>query len=373
MKPSAGHRLEVGFLPVGSILDRYLAAGFLRVFFLSLAVITLLYVTVEFFDRIGTLLDAGASVMSIMRYFFYKAPLLISRVVGFATLFSTLFCLGMLARTHEITAIRSSGISVQRIALPLLLLSMLICGFSFVWNETLVPIFAHNAQNIYKTEIKNKQQQSLLGTHDIWIRGDSSFINVDHFDTRTNVLENVTIFSLNRDFSLRALVEIPRAQWTNQSWQFSEVSAWNLLADGKMVRSETKEDLPLTETPEDLKLLARDPEEFTYFDLQKQIADMKSKGIDTTAYEVDLQLKLALPFISPLMVLLAIPFALKRQMSGSISLSFGIAMTIGFGYWVLTAFCLSLGHSGALLSWIAAWVPNSIFSLIGLYFFTAEE
>jgi len=54
------NRLQVGFLPVGSILDRYLAAGFMRVFYLSLAVIISLYVTVDFFDRIGTLLDSGA-------------------------------------------------------------------------------------------------------------------------------------------------------------------------------------------------------------------------------------------------------------------------------------------------------------------------
>ena len=81
----------------------------------------------------------------------------------------------------------------------------------------------------------------------------------------------------------------------------------------------------------------------------------------------------AFPFISPLMVLLAIPFALKRQMSGSVSLSFGIAMVIGFGYWVLAAFCVSLGHSGAIPPWLSAWVPNGIFALIGLFFFTAEE
>ena len=114
----------------------------------------------------------------------------------------------------------------------------------------------------------------------------------------------------------------------------------------------------MAETPADLKLLARDPEEFTFFDLQKQIADMRSKGVDTTAFEVDLQTKLALPFISPLMVLLAIPFALKRQMSGSVSLSFGVAMLIGFSYWVLAAFCISLGHGGAVTSWISALVAK---------------
>jgi len=119
-------------------------------------------------------------------------------------------------------------------------------------------------------------------------------------------------------------------------------------------------------------LLSRYTEEFAYFDLQKQITDMKSKGIDTRASEVDLQTKIALPLISPLMVLLAIPFALKKQVSG-VALSFGIAMIIGFGYWVLSAFCISLGHSGALAPWVAAWLPNSIFILIGMFFYTAEE
>ena len=75
---------------------------------------------------------------------------------------------------------------------------------------------------------------------------------------------------------------------------------------------------------------------------------MKSKGISAAPYEVDLQVKLAFPLISPLMILIAIPFALRRQMSGSMALSFGVAMLIGFGYWVLSAFCISLGHNGAL-------------------------
>ncbi len=366
-------RLPFKTLPVGSILDRYIVAAFVRIFALSLLVITALYLTVDFFDRIGSLMDGGASIASIARYFFYKAPLLVSRTIGFAALFSPLFCLGLLARSREITAIRSSGISIERMAVPLLLVGLLICAGTFVWNETLVPIFTRNSQNIYKFEIKKRQQKSLLGTHNIWIRGDGSFINVDYFDTRTSTLENVTIFKLNRDFSLRAFVEIPSAEWTHDSWQTKEATEWNFSSDGTTTREKVTAALPITETPEDLKLLARDAEEFSYFDLQKQISDMRSKGIDTTGYEVDLQTKLALPFVAPIMVFLAIPFALKRHRGGSVSLSFGIAMIIGFGYWVLTAFCISLGHSGALPPWISAWTPNFIFAMIASFFFTAEN
>jgi hypothetical protein len=73
--------------------------------------------------------------------------------------------------------------------------------------------------------------------------------------------------------------------------------------DGKLSRRKSVANIPITETPEDLKLLERDAEEFSYFDLQKQIGDMKTKGIDTTAPEVDLQIKLAIPLVSFLMVL----------------------------------------------------------------------
>jgi len=366
-------RGDIKSLPLGSILDRYLVRGFLRIFLMALIVSTALYLIVDCFDRISTFLDAGATLWTIVRYFFYTSPLSISRVIGFATLFATLFSLGMLARTQEITAMRSSGLSVQRICLPLVILSLFICFGSFFWNEGLVPMFTHRAKTIYTTEIKNRQQQSLLGTRDIWIRGEGNFINVENFNTKTRTLEGVVIFLLNRDFSLRGLLEIPAARWTGKEWHAQEGTEWHFLPDGKLASAKVTASAPVAETPEDLKLLARDAEEFTYLDLQKQIADLRSKGIDTRNYEVDLQTKLAIPLISPLMVLLAIPFALKKQISGGVALSFGIAMVIGFSYWVLSAFCISLGHSGALVPWIAAWLPNGIFTLVGIFFLTAEQ
>jgi lipopolysaccharide export system permease protein len=358
---------------LGGVLDFYIARGFLRIFFISLLIITSLFMIVDLFDRADTFFEAGAPVWTVFRYFFYKIPLSISRIIGFATLFATLFSLGTLARTQEITAMRASGLSIQRIALPLIILSALICGATFFWNESLVPAFSQKAENIYKMEIRNKSQQSLFGNRDIWLRDKGSFINIDHFDTAANTLEGITIFVLNRDFSLNGFVEIRRGRWNGTEWELENAREWSFLPDGKMASRELDARGLITETPEDFKLLARDATEFTYFDLQKQIADMRAKGIDPTQYEVDLQSKLALPFISPLMVLLAVPFALKKHLSGGIAISFGIAMLIGFSYWMLTAFCISLGHGGALPPGIAAWLSNVIFTLLGIYFFTAEE
>jgi lipopolysaccharide export system permease protein len=294
-------------------------------------------------------------------------------VIGFATLFSTLFCLGMLYKTQEITAMQAGGLSTRRLSFPLLSLSLLICITNFIWNEGLVPVFAHRAETIYKTEIKKRQQQSLFGTKDIWIRGEGGFVNIDNFDPTNNVLEGITFFVLSRDFTLQSTIGVPTAQWMGQGWESPSGVEWEFLSDGKLRQRIVSTPPTISETPGDLMLLARDPEEFTYFDLQKQIVEMKTKGMDATAYEVDLQVKLAIPFISPLMVLIAIPLALKRRIGSGLAMSFGIAMLIAFGYWVLSAFCFSLGHSGALPPTLAAWLPNSISALLGIYLFTAEE
>ncbi|MFQ5903122.1 MAG: LptF/LptG family permease, partial [Candidatus Binatia bacterium] len=140
----------------------------------------------------------------------------------------------------------------------------------------------------------------------------------------------------------------PWARWNGTRWEVRGGTEWFFLPDGQMTQRKVDTFLPLSETPEDFKLLARKPEEFSFFDLQKQIADLKGKGIDATEYEVDLQAKMAIPLVIPLIVLLAIPFALRHGPGGGMALSFGLTMLIGFGFWSVLAFSISLGHSGAL-------------------------
>jgi lipopolysaccharide export system permease protein len=364
---------HIPFPQIGGISDRYLIRGFLRILALSLLCLTVIYLVIDFFDRIENFVQSGSTFWVSFRYFLYKLPLLISRVLGFAVLFATLFSLGLLSRNQEITALRSGGISLYRITLPLLLLSLLICVFTFFWNEALVPIFTRKSQYIYKTEIKKTQPKSLLGTKDIWLRGEDSFVSVSYFDSRKNILEGVSLYLLSRDFKLNSLIEAPLASWNGTSWQVRKGIQWLFDSDGQMIQQNVDTSLPLVETPEDLKLLALEPEEFSFAQLRKQIADLKAKGIDSQEYEVDLQAKMATPLVSPLLVLLAIPFALKYSSAGGWPLSFGFTLVLGFGYWIILAFSISLGHSGALPPLVAAWIPNIILALIALFFSTEEE
>ena len=363
----------VSIPPLGRILDRYLIRGYMPTFAITLWCCTFVYLIVDFFDRVGNFVHAGTPLESVLRYFLCKLPLMVSHVIGIAALFSTLFFLGMLSRAHEITAMRISGLRLWRIFVPLLLLALLLAIFTFFWNETVVPVFTRKSRYIFRTEVDKIPPHILIGSKDIWLRGDGNFISVYDFDRKTNVLEGVSLYLLSRDLGLRGIIVAPWARWNGTRWEVRGGTEWLFLPNGQATHREVDTYLPLSETPEDFKPLALEPEEFSLSDLQKQIADHQRKGIVATRYEIDLQLKMALPLLSPLMVLLAIPFGLRYGQRGALALSFGPTIMIGLAYWFLLGFSVALGRSGALAPGLAAWLPNLVLALLGLFFFISEE
>lgn len=359
--------------PLGGIVDRYFLQLFARNFFVTLVFITLLYLIVDIFDLVDNLVGKGASLASSVRYFLYKLPLIISRVFGFATLLATFLTLGTLARDREVVALRSCGLSLYRIALPFIAASILVSVVTFSWNETLVPSFTRKSEQVYKVEVEKRKLRTVFGKKAIWIRGSGAFIRADNFDQANQSLYGILIYRVNPEFNLDALVESPVATWNGKQWIAKEGTVWRFMDDGTIVQESLNEQLPLDETPEDFTILRRTPEEFSFFGLRSRIKDLRNKGINTTEHEVDLQMKLALAVISPLMVVLAIPFCIRQGRRSGLALSFALTMLIGFTYWVILGFCVSVGKAGALEPWVAAWLPNAIVGLVGLYFFTGQE
>lgn len=358
--------------PLGCIIDRYLLARFSRTFFTTLAFVTMLYLTVDVLDLIDNLLNEGASLWISVRYFMYKAPLLLSRVFGFATLLATFLSLGALARYNEIPAFRTSGLSLRRLALPFLVASCAVGVGSFFWAETLVPAFTRKAEYVYEVEVK-KKLRSGFGKRGVWIRGKGTFVRANSFDARSQTLHGLVIYLVNRDFKLKGLIETPVAHWDGQRWTARNGVAWRFADDGTIERQNAASVLPLEETPQDFDVFDRTPDEFGFSDLRQHIQDLQAKGINTTEHEVDLQMKLAISAVSPLMTLLAVPFALKQGKRGGLAWSFALTMLIGFGYWATLGFCVALGKAGAFAPWISAWLPNLIVFSIGLFFFSGQE
>ena len=348
------------------IITVYLSREFLRTFCLCLLFLWTLALLIDFFDRLDDFIRQDANVSSILRYFFFKAPLFVSQMAPAAALTGSLLSLSLLSRSRELLALKACGFSTVQIARPLLLAAALLSTGVWLWNEFVVPFSFHKARLINSEEIKKKPFKGFFDERGFWYHGENAFYHIEHFDQRASVLSGLTVYRLDGQFQVRSLVEISRAVWQEEQWKcdnfrekdISSVSSSTAQACGSLLR----------ETPDDFSIVALEAEEFSSQQLRQYIFDLRRKGLDTTVYQVDLYLKGALPIATLAMTLLGLSLAIPGARQLTLATSLGFALVVGFGYWVLFALSVSLGHSGALSPFLSAWIANSATCLVGIFF-----
>ncbi|MCP4714140.1 MAG: LptF/LptG family permease, partial [Deltaproteobacteria bacterium] len=119
----------------------------------------------------------------------------------------------------------------------------------------------------------------------------------------------------------------------------------------------------------DLQDARKEGEEMSFSEIRAFIKQIRREGYSSTSYEVDLHAKLSYPFISVVMAILGIPFALRTGRHGGMAMGIATSICIGFLYWTFYAFCLSLGKGGSLSPFLSAWIANVTFLFLGLYMF----
>jgi len=82
---------------------------------------------------------------------------------------------------------------------------------------------------------------------------------------------------------------------------------------------------------------------------------------------VDLHQKIAYPFGNFVIVLIGLPFALMiRNRKGGAFVAIGVALVLGFLYYVTNAVALAFGKSGLLSPILSAWATPALFTIIAL-------
>jgi lipopolysaccharide export system permease protein len=353
------------FIPL-PLVSAYLRREFLRFFFLCLSLFLFLAVLVDFFDRLDYLVKYKAPASTIFRYFAFKTPLFISQAAPMAALTAALMSLGILARQRELTALKACGVSLWQIARPLLVTAGVLSLGLWGWNEIIVPHAYRQSRYINTVEIKKRTPKLLLHENGFWYHGHNAFYHIDRFDSRNNTLTGLTIYIIDENFQVVTLVEASRASWQDGQWRFEEAQQKSLSLDAPPFSHVTG--FLIQETPDDFALVDMEADEFSSRQLRDYIGDLKRKGLDTTAYQVDYHLKGAMPLAVFAMTLLGIALAVPGARQISLATAVGLALMAGFGYWLLLALTISLGHSGVLSPLLAAWAANSVSLLLGVFF-----
>jgi lipopolysaccharide export system permease protein len=350
------------------VLTRYLAREFVQYFFLGLGAFSAIYLIIEFFERINVFLYNKATWPMMGAYFLNKVPSILFQVSPAAILLASMITLGLMARHNEVMAVKSGGISLGILVYPILGVVILVFGALLGLSEFIIPWTNQNARAISDFIIHKKKPVATFKQSQVWIHGRQSIYNIQLYHPDKNVLEGLTIYRFSPDYNLIQRVDARSAQWKEGKWVLSEASVTDFDRRGIPARNYYPElILSLPETPSDFQIAEKNPDEMNFRQLREYVQKIERDGYDGRKYRTAMHGTISFPFTVVIMACLGIPLALRSERGSGFAWGIGYSIFISFIYLVVYSFILELGKGGSFPPFLAAWLGNFIFAMVGVY------
>ena len=350
------------------ILTRYLAREFVQYFFLGLGAFSAIYLIVEFFERINAFMYNKAPWAMIGAYFLNKFPSILFQVTPAAILLASIITLGVMSRHNEVIAIKSGGIGLGFLVYPILGVVILVFVGLLGLSEYLMPWSNQNARAIYGVIVHKKKSAATFKQSQLWIHGRQSIYNIQLYHPDRNVLEGLTIYRFSPGYALVQRIDARSAQWKEGKWVLSGASVTDFDPQGVPARNDFPElILSLPETPSDFQIAEKNPNEMNFRQLREYVQKIERDGYDARKYRTAMHGAISFPFTVIIMACLGIPLALRSERGAGLARGIGYSIFISFLYLVVYSFILELGKGGSFPPFLAAWLANFIFAMVGVY------
>lgn len=356
------------------IIDHYVLTSFLFYFVLWLASFVLITHVYTFFELLGDILKNDIPMTLVGKYLLFLTPMLIYDSTPFSVLVAVLVTFGILSKNNEVTAMKACGVSVYRLAIPVFLASAAVSALLFAFDHYVVPD-ANRTQDAIRNQIKGRPVQTYLRPDRKWIFGQGSRIYYyKHFESDDNVMVDVNVYELDPEtYSLRKHISAERARWEPGLKTWILQNGWAREFKGSR---ETRLDSfhgqiatfpELVEPPSYFLRELKQDKQMNFRELTTYIRELQQSGFDTIRLQVQLHKKFAVPLFALIMALLSVPFAFLAGNRGAMA-GIGVSCTIAFAYWAVSKLFEQVGNVNQLPATLAAWAPDAVFSLTGLYF-----
>jgi LPS export ABC transporter permease LptG len=304
----------------------------------------------------------------VFTYLFFLTPMLIYETLPISVLVAVLVTFGVLTKHNEVTAFKACGISLHRLAIPVLAMSGMFSVGLFAFDHFYIPD-ANRKQDALRNEIKGKPVQTYLHPERKWIFGKGSRIYYyKYFDNLENVMGNVSVFELDpKTFDLRREISAERAQWqpAMRTWIFQ--SGWvRQVRPTTFTRFQVMTFAELDEPPDYFLKELKQDKQMNFYQLESYIGDLQQSGFDTIRLRVQLYKKFSVPLFALIMATISIPFGFLVGNRGAMA-GIGVSIGIAMAYWGVGKLFEQIGNANQLPPGLAAWSPDVIFALAGTY------
>ena len=333
-----------------------------------------------FFLAADYIINQHAPFFLVLRFVIFRVPQAIPMAFPFACLFAALLAMGRIMGDNEVTAMRTAGISVMRIALAPLFFGAVMFLVAYGMNEWIAPASVDLStrtfyQIIYHTDALPVEPQFFRKDPDT---GNTFYVTQVAADNRTMI--DVQIFKPAKYGPWNETLQAKSATVAGTSLVLHDVIDTRYNNDGFMTNQQRVKNvsigLPLGETASQfVSQVNNDPWTMSSKSLRMQVNALEAQGIGGTAMgnlQINLANKLAWPFASFIGVLLALPLALRFGKRGR-TLGIALAIIAFFAYYLMTSAASAFGRNGAINPFLAAWLPNMIMGVAGVVLLLLEE
>jgi LPS export ABC transporter permease LptF/LPS export ABC transporter permease LptG len=355
-----------------SLIDRYVASLFARVFVVVLASGVSLFVIFDLTERLDDIIKNKIPAAIIIKYYKYFSLQIVYQIAPIVVLVTTLMTFALLSRTNEIVAAKALGISLYRIALPAVVGALLITAFSGYLESGKILPAANEKVAQAKDRIQGRTAARTYRRADRqWLFGQGRYIyNYMNYDANTQTLQRLQVFDFDPAHHMIRRLYTESAHYIGDAWVFSRGWARTFLGNFRIKYEPFDQPriVRYPETPSYFDSEIRPPDQMAYRELKDYIEEMKESGQPEPELLVSLYEKVAYPVISLVMALVALPFAFRLGRQGALY-GIGLSVILGFVFMAIFAFFTKLGEAGALPAAVAVWSPGTIFAVLSVYLF----
>jgi LPS export ABC transporter permease LptG/LPS export ABC transporter permease LptF len=352
-----------------NILDRYVFRRFFWIFTMAFFSMVAIFFIVSFFERIDSIYETQKPVGLLLSHIGYMIPGFMIQALPVSGLIAALLSLGIMSKFNEITAMKACGISLYRAVLPILLMGLLVSLFSFYLQDNVVPVTNRKSEEYFE-KIHDIPPRSHVFLDRRWVMGKDRdrIYYYRHFEPMTASFTQISLFDLDRsNWALKRRIYADQATLREKDLNLS--NTWERrFTEGRPVTFQKAETtiLPISEGTDFFIQARPETDEMNFAQLRAYIKDIEEKNFDSNRYRLNLQSKLAFPLAAFIMTLLGIPFSFSMGKRGAL-FGMGLGLLIAMVYWGALGIFKSLGMVKALSPFLAAWGPNILFGLVGIY------
>ena len=370
-RPSLVIRVPHFNLPRPTLLDAYVARQYGAILALTIVGLLGLFYISTFLDLSDKLFKGQVTLGMLLEFLAWSTPEFLTYIIAVAVLLSGLVTIGLLMKNSELIVMRACGISLYRTAVPMVAFAVLASGVLLGLQEYVLATSNRRAEQLNQIIRYGKPQTSDVLNRK-WLVGRSGGIyHYQYYDPRRQELHGLSVFEFDpQDHRLRSRRYARKAVYVADAREGESEPMW-LMDQGWLREFPPRagtgiEFTPFTSQaapfePADYFITeAREPDLMNFSQLRHYIDELRASGYNVLEHEVGLHRKIAFPFVTLVMTLIAVPFAVTTGRRGAMY-GIGIGIVLALTYWVMISIFAAFGASGVLDPMLAAWAPNLIF------------